>query len=368
MTSLTGSAGEDFASILRALGYRMERRAAAAAEAGRSVEARALREAAAGRSRRGGSRARKRRSLKQPRGSARRNRGADAAETPVVAETAPSRTSPTMRRQLPNAARAVSRRCCPMSHSPPVAVEEPAAVEASRMQAVSAEPAAAEAPQRAGRAPQRTGSRDGCRRRRSRGGRRRRSGRARCCRGAGTGRGLAARRPLGRTPAAPRSQPSSPSGSSGRARRAAGRRGRGRSRRGRQARAASPRPARPQQGFPQTPHRCAGRSRERCVAAEGAPAVANRARTRAVRRASVSRARAGTSERTRDKGKFGGKGATRADRDKAAATRRPDGGPSHRQYATSAPPRERERPIDPNSPFAKLAALKEQLTANRKDR
>ncbi len=34
MTSLTGSAGEDFASVLRALGYRMEKRAAAAAEAG----------------------------------------------------------------------------------------------------------------------------------------------------------------------------------------------------------------------------------------------------------------------------------------------------------------------------------------------
>ena len=30
-------------------------------------------------------------------------------------------------------------------------------------------------------------------------------------------------------------------------------------------------------------------------------------------------------------------------------------------------PRERDRPIDPNSPFAKLAALKEQLAANRKD-
>ncbi|NVN85764.1 MAG: helicase [Rhodopseudomonas sp.] len=40
---------------------------------------------------------------------------------------------------------------------------------------------------------------------------------------------------------------------------------------------------------------------------------------------------------------------------------------SHRQVASSAPPRERDRPIDPNSPFAKLAALKEQLTANRKD-
>jgi ATP-dependent RNA helicase SUPV3L1/SUV3 len=64
----------------------------------------------------------------------------------------------------------------------------------------------------------------------------------------------------------------------------------------------------------------------------------------------------------RDKGKFQG------GRDKGGRDKRPDGGPSHRPFATSAPPRERERPIDPNSPFAKLAALKEQLTANRKDR
>jgi ATP-dependent RNA helicase SUPV3L1/SUV3 len=40
---------------------------------------------------------------------------------------------------------------------------------------------------------------------------------------------------------------------------------------------------------------------------------------------------------------------------------------SHRQVHSSAPPRERDRPMDPNSPFAKLAALKEQLTAARKD-
>ncbi len=51
------------------------------------------------------------------------------------------------------------------------------------------------------------------------------------------------------------------------------------------------------------------------------------------------------------------------DRDKGGR----ESGPSHRQYATSAGPRDRDRPIDPNSPFAKLAALKEQLTANRKD-
>ncbi len=67
----------------------------------------------------------------------------------------------------------------------------------------------------------------------------------------------------------------------------------------------------------------------------------------------------------RDKGKFGG-GREKGGRDKGGRDKR-DGGPSHRQFATTAPPRERDRPVDPNSPFAKLAALKEQLTANRKD-
>jgi ATP-dependent RNA helicase SUPV3L1/SUV3 len=66
---------------------------------------------------------------------------------------------------------------------------------------------------------------------------------------------------------------------------------------------------------------------------------------------------------SRDKGKFGG-GRDKGGRDKGDRDGRA-GGPSHRQYATSAPPRERERPIDPNSPFAKLAALREQLTANK---
>jgi len=71
-------------------------------------------------------------------------------------------------------------------------------------------------------------------------------------------------------------------------------------------------------------------------------------------------------------GKFGGRdkgGREPGGRDKGGFGKGGrDSGPSHRQYATSAAPRERERPIDPNSPFAKLAALKEQLTANRKDR
>jgi ATP-dependent RNA helicase SUPV3L1/SUV3 len=64
----------------------------------------------------------------------------------------------------------------------------------------------------------------------------------------------------------------------------------------------------------------------------------------------------------RNKGKFKG-----GDRDKGGRPDRNDrGGGATRPYASSAPPRERDRPIDPNSPFAKLAALKEQMNA-RKD-
>ncbi len=93
------------------------------------------------------------------------------------------------------------------------------------------------------------------------------------------------------------------------------------------------------------------------VAAEGAPAVPPREeKGRPPRERFQGKGRDG-----RDKGKFAGK--PKGDRDGG----RSSGGPSHRQYATSAPPRERERPVDPNSPFAKLAALKEQLTADRKD-
>jgi ATP-dependent RNA helicase SUPV3L1/SUV3 len=92
------------------------------------------------------------------------------------------------------------------------------------------------------------------------------------------------------------------------------------------------------------------------VAADAAPAVPREDKGRPSRERFQGKGRDG-----RDKGKFAGK--PKADRDSG----RPGGGPSHRQYASSAPPRERERPVDPNSPFAKLAALKEQLTAGRKE-
>ncbi len=75
-------------------------------------------------------------------------------------------------------------------------------------------------------------------------------------------------------------------------------------------------------------------------------------------------------DRDRNKGgKFGGEREGRGGRDFGKGGRdKRDGGPALRPYASSAGSRDRDRPIDPNSPFAKLAALKEQLAANnRKD-
>jgi ATP-dependent RNA helicase SUPV3L1/SUV3 len=65
----------------------------------------------------------------------------------------------------------------------------------------------------------------------------------------------------------------------------------------------------------------------------------------------------------RNKGKPGDRDNRGRDRDKGRD--RQGGGPSLRPYASSATPRERDRPADPNSPFAKLAALKEQLSGRK---
>jgi len=73
-------------------------------------------------------------------------------------------------------------------------------------------------------------------------------------------------------------------------------------------------------------------------------------------------------DRSKQKGKFGGdRGGRDQNRDNKGGRDRRDSGPSLRPFASSATPRDRDRQVDPNSPFAKLAALKEQLAANRKD-
>ena len=116
--------------------------------------------------------------------------------------------------------------------------------------------------------------------------------------------------------------------------------------------------------------------------AEAAAAAPRRGRARARRQGRPPRERFEGKGRDRDErraNKFGGdrnkgdrkggrdNGGRDSARDKGGRDKRDrESGPSHRQYATSAAPRERDRPIDPNSPFAKLAALKEQL-ASRKE-
>ena len=58
---------------------------------------------------------------------------------------------------------------------------------------------------------------------------------------------------------------------------------------------------------------------------------------------------------------FGGKGKFQGGKGRDGRNDRDRGGGATRPYASSAAPRERGGAIDPNSPFAKLAALKEQL-------
>ena len=74
--------------------------------------------------------------------------------------------------------------------------------------------------------------------------------------------------------------------------------------------------------------------------------------------------------RDNERGKFQGKSKGKFDkggRDKGSRDGRKDdrGGGNLRTYATSAAPSGRDRPADPNSPFAKLAALKEQLSGGK---
>jgi ATP-dependent RNA helicase SUPV3L1/SUV3 len=98
------------------------------------------------------------------------------------------------------------------------------------------------------------------------------------------------------------------------------------------------------------------------VSAEGAPNRDNRG-NRGNRDSKPGEGGRPPRERERFQGK--GKGPFKGG-DKGREGRGNDRGGATRPFATSAAPRERDRPIDPNSPFAKLAALKEQLSG-RKD-
>ncbi len=360
MTSLTGSAGEDFASVLRALGYRMERRPppppkpavveTPAAEAAPAVEA-------------------------APAESAAEASSGMAAES--VAETAAEPTASDVAHEAPpaeeipvsSAALLPDVAFAPLPSSPEPSASEPAdeakpepesAAEAATETASAAAPpqevAAAEAlpetaavgeaaPAEAGAAPAepelvevwRPGGRSDERRppRHDRNRHRRQD------------------RPVDAA------QPAAAAGEASTGEPAEGAR-RERHRHGRRDRHQDfRRPAAPAEGAVAAP-------------ADGAPAREPREdRGRPSRERFEGKGRSedrnkGKFRGDRDKGRDGGR--DKGGRDKGGRDRDKGGresGPSHRQYATSASPRERDRPIDPNSPFAKLAALREQLTARK---
>ena len=168
------------------------------------------------------------------------------------------------------------------------------------------------------------------------------------------GRSLAPRRPSRRAPPASRARrpPSPPrSAQAGRWRAACGRRCR------RAAGAEGEKPG--EHRSRRNRHRDFRKPRE---GGEGAPREGKPDDKREDRGGRRDRPESKGKDERRDKFKGGGDRGGR-DRDKGGRRDR-ESGPSHRQYASSANPRD-NRAADPNSPFAKLAALKEQLA--RKD-
>ncbi len=354
MTSLTGSAGEDFASVLRALGYRMEKRlplppapveaAPAEAAAVEAVAAEAGAEAALS---------------ETPVEASAATADADVAEPIAAVETGDLADIAEDVPQASEQAAASATLLPDIAFSPTASESEPAPVEARPDPAVSGETeaVAAETPQpQATEAPRDTAAVDAT---------------APATDSASTDANAAAAaapdviaapemvevwRPGGRSeerrPRHDRNrhrnqnkpqEGAQPAAAEGEAGEGAKRERQGRGRRERNKDFRKPRTDAPAEAA------------SAAVVAEGAPAVPREEKGRPPRERFQGKGRD-----SKDKGKFAGK--PKGDRDG-----RSSGGPSHRQYASSAPPRERERPVDPNSPFAKLAALKEQLTAGRKD-
>ncbi|MFB9266691.1 helicase-related protein [Bradyrhizobium erythrophlei] len=354
MTSLTGSAGEDFASILRALGYRMDRRPplppkpveAAPAEAAPAEAAETV-------------------AAETPPVEANAEAAADAPVEDVAAELVVSGDPAPSAALLPD-----------IGFAPVVTEEPPAVVEAQAepVAAAAPEPAADAAPAvdeaPANEAPTEAAAQSPSE-------------------AAAEAPAEAASAEAVTADAAPATAPEMPAepqlvevwrpgGRSDERRPRHHDRNRGRHH-GKPAEAGA-QGAEGGEGEKREQHRRPRRHQDFRKPREGAPAEATAPADGAQARDSrddrgqrfEGKGRDRDNERRRDK--FGGdrkgdrgerdRGGRDFGRDKGGRDKR-EGGPSHRPYASSAP-RERDRPIDPNSPFAKLAALKEQL-AGRKE-
>jgi ATP-dependent RNA helicase SUPV3L1/SUV3 len=339
MTSLTGSAGEDFASILKALGYRMEKRPPLPVEVAPPVEvtagipaADAATETVIGSDPAGTGAAVSTEVAVEPEAAAATDDIADITnETAVPAETVAAESSAARLPEVNFAPVAEAGEHAPEAAAIDAAAEPVAAVaeatEAATAEAAPADQAAADAPVAA--APElvevwRPGGRSD--ERRPRHDRSRYKGPDKSAASAADGE----------TPATE---------------------GDKRERHGRNRRDRNNEHRRP-------------RSDTSAVAADGAEAAQARPPRPDHRDARNDRNDKGGGRPPRDNN-FKGKDRNqeRGKFDKRGRDGRKDdrGGAALRTYASTAAPRERDRPADPNSPFAKLAALKEQLAGNRKE-
>ncbi|MDE5455238.1 helicase [Bradyrhizobium sp. CSA112] len=353
MTSLTGSAGEDFASILRALGYRMDRRPplppkpAAPVEVVETVSAETppVEATAEATSETPAEEVAAELPVEsKPASSA--SLLPEVSLAPPASEEPASEVEPAPVETTPAEAAiadAPPEQEAPEAISAAEAAAEPATASEAPTEAAPAEAAAAEAKPDAPAEPQlvevwRPGGRSDERRPHHDRGRQRHHGRA-----------------------AEGAQAAGTEGSEGAPREQRHRRGRRNDFR------------KPREGAPA--------DATAAPAAEGAPAAEARQETRQDRPGRERFAGKGRDNDNRrdkfdrnkgDRNKGGGRdkgergGRDFGGRDKGGRDKR-ESGPSHRQWATSASPRDRDRPVDPNSPFAKLAALKEQLAGNRKE-
>jgi ATP-dependent RNA helicase SUPV3L1/SUV3 len=351
MTSLTGSAGEDFASVLRALGYRMDRRPQIAPKPA-AVETPAATEAAPAESSSGTAVAETTtvsEATVEPVVDATVDEAAPAADAtptaeaaqepaPVAEEVVVSSTTllPQVDFAQPRDILDVATASVETKAAASEAVEATAAAEKPAEAIVPAatapgEPELVEAWRPGGRSDERRPQRH------DRRGHRRHEGAV-----------------AGAAAAAGEAATGEQSEGAGRERHRHGRRDRHRDFR-------KPRPDQPADGAP-------------AASADAAPAAEARGDKREDRNGRPRERFDGkgrNEDRNRGKPRDRDDGNREGGRDKGRGGRDRDrgreSGPSHRQYASSASPRDRDRPADPNSPFAKLAALKEQMAAGRKE-
>jgi ATP-dependent RNA helicase SUPV3L1/SUV3 len=362
MTSLTGSAGEDFASVLRALGYRMDRRQplaekpavveAPAAEATPDASADAPADAAA----------------EAPTESAAEivdqqvtgDPAPSAALLPEVAPLATSEETPAIIEAQPEAVVEAEAPAAEAVAEPvaEISAEAAPADDAAPVDAAGIEAAAPEAPAEpqlievwrpGGRSEERRPRHDRNRQRHGRQGQAQGQA-ARQDGGAPAGEGQAGERQAGEKPAGEGEKRE-------RHRHHGGRRD-----------FRKPREDAPQAAAAAPAEGAAAGEQPQGQAQDQRPDRSHEQRDRRDRADGKGRDR----DRDNKREKFGARQGERRDergrdRDKGRDKRDRESGPALRHYASSQNPRERERAADPNSPFAKLAALKEQLAGNRKE-